>query len=114
MSKCLRNPEEQDDCENGMLSNQPRLTRITPTVLVGSWVLQPIKDMMSLGSDFEMHAKWQGSVEEPAAKDFIARKVCTIELNEVQRTNWNAIKCKEHLGSCPEAFVRQATINLDS
>jgi hypothetical protein len=70
--------------------------------------------MMSLGTDFEMHAKWQGSIEEPAAKDFVARKVCTIELNEVQGTIWNRIKCKECLGSCPEAVVRQETINLDS
>jgi hypothetical protein len=74
--------------------------------------------MTSLGTDFKTHAKWQGSVEEPAAKDFVARKVCTIELNEVQGTNWNANKCKERLGSCPEAVIRQATmlatINLDS
>ncbi len=41
------------------------------------------------------------------------RKVCTAESNEVQGTNWNAIKCEEWLGSCPEA-VRQATINLYS
>ncbi len=61
-----------------------------------------------------MHAKWQGSIEEPAAKDFVARKVCTIELNEVQGTHWNANKCQEHLGICPEAVVRQAIINLDS
>jgi hypothetical protein len=27
-------------------------------------------------------------------------------------TIWNAIKCGEHLRSCPEAVVRQATINL--
>jgi hypothetical protein len=32
----------------------------------------------------------------------------------VQGTSWNAIKCKEHLRSCPEAVVRQATINLYS
>jgi hypothetical protein len=70
--------------------------------------------MRSLGTDFKIHAKWQGSVEEPAANDFVARKVCTTILNEVQGTNWNAIKCKEHLGSHPEAVVRQATINLDS
>jgi hypothetical protein len=110
----LRNPKDQDDGEKGMLSNQPWLTRVTPTVLLCSWVLQPIKDMTSLGTDFEMHAKWQGSVEEPAAKDFVARKVCTIELNKVEGTNWNANKCKERLGSCPEAVNRQATINLDS
>ncbi len=43
----------------------------TPTALLGSWVLHPIKDVLSLGTDFEMHAKWwQGSIEEPAAKDF--------------------------------------------
>jgi hypothetical protein len=70
--------------------------------------------MTSLGTDFETHAKWQGSVEEPAAKDFVARKVCTIELNKVQGTNWNANKCEERLGSRPEAVIRQTTINLDS
>jgi hypothetical protein len=68
--------------------------------------------MTFLGTDFEKLAKWQGSVEEPAAKDFVARKVCTIEWNKVQGTIWNAIKCKEHLRSRPEAVVRQATINL--
>ncbi len=95
------------------MSNQPQLTRITPPALLGSWVLLPIEDVTSLRTDFETHAKWQGSVEEPAAKDFVVRKVRTIELNK-QGTSWNAIKCKECLGSCPEAVVRQATINLDS
>jgi hypothetical protein len=114
MSNSLRNPKDQDDRKKGTLSNQPRLTRVTPTALLGSWVLQPIEGMASLGTDFEMHAKWQGSVEEPAAKDFVARKVRTIKLNKVQGTNWNAIKCKECLRSHPEAVVRQATINLDS
>ncbi len=60
------------------------------------------------------HAKWQGSVEEPAAKDFVERNVSTIELNEVLGTHWNANKCKEHLGNHPEAVIKQATINLDS
>jgi hypothetical protein len=88
--------------------------RVTPTALLGSWVLQPIKDVTFLGTDFEMHVKWQGSVEEPAAKDFIAKKVNTIELNKVQGTHWKANKCKEHLGNRPEAVIRQATINLYS
>ncbi len=70
--------------------------------------------MTSLGTDFETHAKWQGYIEEPTAKDFVARKVRTIELNELHGTNWNGIKCKKRFGSCPEAVVRQATINLDS
>ncbi len=70
--------------------------------------------MTSLGTDFKKCAKWQGSIEEPAAKDSIARKVRTIKWNKVQGTSWNAIKCKEHLGSHPEAVIRQAKINLDS
>ncbi len=67
-AKCLRNPEDQDDGKKGMLSDQPRLTRVTLTALLGSWVLQPIEDMTSLRTVFETHAKWQGSVEEPAVK----------------------------------------------
>ncbi len=64
--------------------------RVTPTALLGSRVLQLIEDMMSLGTDFETHAKWQGSDEEPTVKDFVARKVRTIKLNEVQGTcYWN-------------------------
>jgi hypothetical protein len=38
--------------------------------------------MKSLGTDFETHAYWQGFVEEPAAKNFIARKACTIALSK--------------------------------
>ncbi len=70
--------------------------------------------MMSLGTDFETHANWQGYVEEPAAKDFIAMKAHTIALSEVQGTHWNAFKCEEHLGNCTEAVIGQATINLYS
>jgi hypothetical protein len=36
--------------------------------------------MTSLRTDFEMHAIWQGYVEVPAAKVFVARKACTIAL----------------------------------
>jgi hypothetical protein len=97
-----------------MLSNQPRHMCITPTALLGSWVLQPIEDVTSLGTDFEMHTKWQGSVEKLAAKDLIARKVHTIESIKVQGTHWNMIKCQERLGNHPEAVARQAPINLDS
>ncbi len=112
--KSLRNPEEQEDCKKGALSDQPWLTHVTPTALLDSWVIQPIEGMTSLGTDFKKHAKWHGYVEEPAVKDFVARKVCTIQLTEVQWTSWNAIKCKEHLRSHPEAVTRQGTINLYS
>jgi hypothetical protein len=70
--------------------------------------------MMSLGTDFKMHAYWQGYVKVPPAKDFVARKVRTIALSKVQGTHWNVIKCQERLGNCPEDVVRQATINLNS
>jgi hypothetical protein len=68
--------------------------------------------MTFLGTYFEKRAKWQDSIEEPTAKDFVARKVRTIKLNKVQGTIWDAIKRKERLRSHPEAVVRQATINL--
>jgi hypothetical protein len=40
--------------------------------------------MMSFVTDFETHAIWQGYVEDPAAKDFVARKACTIALSKAQ------------------------------
>ncbi len=70
--------------------------------------------MTSLGTDFEMHANWQGYIEEPVAKDFIASKAHTIPLSEVQGTHWNKIKCKERFENRPKAVIGQTTINLDS
>jgi hypothetical protein len=112
MSMNLKNPEDQADRKKGRLSNQPRLTRITPTELLGSWGRQPIEDMTSLRTDFERLAYWQGHAEELAAKEFVTRKACTITSGKAQGTHWNRIKCKERLGNCPEAVIRQATINL--
>jgi hypothetical protein len=97
MSMTLKNPEDQDGCKKSMMSNQPQLMCITPTALLGSWVLQLIEDMTSLGTDFETHANWQGYVEEPTAKIFIARKACTFALSKAQGTHWNRIKCIERL-----------------
>jgi hypothetical protein len=54
--------------------------------------------MMSLRTDFEMHAYWQGYAEEPAAKEFATRKARTIASGKAQGTHWNMIKCKESLG----------------
>jgi hypothetical protein len=58
--------------------------------------------MPSLETDFEMHAIWTGYVEEPAAKDFVARKARTIALSEAQGTHWYVIKCEECLGIVQE------------
>jgi hypothetical protein len=112
MSRSLRNPEEQDDHKKRDVE-QSALTHAHHTHCA-SRQLGTTADRSTtfLGTDFEKRAIWQGSVEEPAAKDFVARKVCTIKWNEVQGTIWNAIKCKERLRSCPAAVVRQATINL--
>jgi hypothetical protein len=113
MSTNLRNPKDQAYHKKGTLSDQPRLMRVTPTALLGSWVQQTIKDMTSLVTDFETHAYWQGYIEEPAAKDFEARKARTIRLSKAQGTHWNMIKCEECLGHCPETIIGQKTINLD-
>ncbi len=91
-AKPLRNPTDQDDCKKGTLKDQPRLTRITPTVLLGSRVLQPIKDMMSLGTDFETHAKWPGSIEELAAKDFCCKEGPHYQIKQSAR---NPLECKQ-------------------
>jgi hypothetical protein len=40
--------------------------------------------MTSFVTDFETHAIWQGYVEDPTAKDFVARKARTIALSKVQ------------------------------
>ncbi len=46
---------------------------------------------MSLGTDFEMHAIWQGYVEDPPAKDFVARKAHTIALSKAQGTQQSTL-----------------------
>ncbi len=114
MSKQLRKPKEQDDHEEGTLSDQPQLTCITPTALWGKWLQQPIEDMMSFRTDFEKHAIWRGYIEEPTGNDFVARKACTIAWSKAPGTNWNIIMCKVRLRNRPEAVVRQATINRNS
>ncbi len=88
MSTAPRNPEDQASHEKRMLSNHPQLMTVTHTAFLGNRVPQPIKDRMSLGTDFETHANWQGYNQEPAAKDFVVRKACTITLRrEVQVTH---------------------------
>jgi hypothetical protein len=47
--------------------------------------------MTSLVIDFETHAIWQGYVEDPAAKDFVARKACTIALSKARGTRQSTL-----------------------
>jgi hypothetical protein len=82
-SRSLRNPEEQDDrkkrdLEQSALAHS-RHTHCTPMQLGTT----ADRSMMFRGTDFEKHAIWQGSIEKPAAKNFVARKVHTIDWNEV-------------------------------
>jgi hypothetical protein len=111
-SRSLRIPEEQDDRKKRDVEQsaptQARHTHCTPMQL-GTTADQ---SMTFLGTDFKKHAIWQGSVEKPTAKDFVVRKVRTIDWNEVLGTSWNVIRCKECLRSRPAAVFRQATINL--
>ncbi len=47
--------------------------------------------MTSLGTDFETHAIWQGYIEDPAAKDFVARKAPTVAFSEAQGTRQSTL-----------------------
>ncbi len=82
------NPEK---CKKGTLSDQPRLSRITSTALLCRWGRQLLKDMMSLGADFETHTIWQGYIEDPTAKDFVARKAHIITLRKMQETQQSTL-----------------------
>jgi hypothetical protein len=79
-------PENPDECKKGTLSNPPRLSRISSMALLSHWGRLLLKDMTSLGTEFETHAIWQGYVEDPAEKDLVARKARTIALSKAQGT----------------------------
>jgi hypothetical protein len=64
--------------------------------------------MTSLGTDFEMHAIWQGYVEDPTAKDFVARKAHTITLSEVQETQQSTLFMSLEI---PWGFHTQAVLH---
>ncbi len=85
-------PENPEECKKRMLSDKPRLSHVTSMALLSrSWGQQPLKDMTSFGTDFETHAIWQGYVEDPATKVFVARKACTIALSKVQGTRQSTL-----------------------
>jgi hypothetical protein len=78
-------------CKKGMLSDQPQLSRITSTALLCHWGQKLLEDMTPFGTDFEMHAIWQEYVEDPSAKDFVARKAHTIALSKAQGTQQSSL-----------------------
>ncbi len=80
----LYTPENCEECKKGMLSDWPWLSRVTSMALLCLWGRQSLEGMTSLGTFSETHAIWQGYVENPAAKDIVARKACTIALSKAQ------------------------------
>jgi hypothetical protein len=98
-------PEER---KKGMLSDHPELLHVTSTALLCCWGRQSLEDMTSFGTDFEMHAIWQGYIEEPAAKDFVARKACTIPLSEAQGTRQSTLFMSLEI---PWGFLTQAVLH---
>ncbi len=62
--------------------------------------------MTSLETDFETHAIWQGYIEDPAAKDFLARKARTIALSKAQGTQQSTLftSLKSLGDSIPELY----------
>ncbi len=65
--------------------------------------------MMSLRTDFEMHAIWQGYVEDPTAKDFIARKARTIALSKARGTRQSTLFTSSDI---PWGFLTQAVLRI--
>jgi hypothetical protein len=64
--------------------------------------------MMSFGTDFEMHAIWQGYIEDPAAKDFVARKARTIALSKARGTPQSTLFTSLEI---PWGFFTQAVLH---
>jgi hypothetical protein len=85
-SRGLRNPQVQDDRKKRDIE-QSALTHAHHTHCASSQLgTTADQSMRFLGTDFEKRAIWQGSVEEPATKDFVARKVRTIDWNKCQES----------------------------
>ena len=61
---------------------------------------------MSLGTDFETHAIWQGYVEDPTAKVFVTRKACTCFMQSARNITINLI----HELEIPWGFHTQAVL----
>ncbi len=76
--------------------------------LLCPWGRQLLEDMTSLGTDVETHAIWQGYVEDLAAKDFVARKACTIALSKVQGTRQSTLFTSLEI---PWGFLTQAVLH---
>jgi hypothetical protein len=75
--------------------------------LLSHWGRQLLNEMTSFGTVFKMHAIWQGYVEDPAAKDFVARPACTIALSKAQGTWQSTLFTSLEI---PWGFLTQAVL----
>jgi hypothetical protein len=101
-------PDNPEECKKGTLSDRPQLSRITSMALLSCWGQQSFKDMTSLRTDFETHAIWQGYVEDPTAKDFVARKACSIALSKARGTQQSTLFMSLEF---PWGFLTQAVLH---
>ncbi len=106
--RLLYAPENPEERKKGTLSDRPQLSRVTSTVLLSHWGWQSLKDMMSLRTDFETHAIWQGYIEDSAVKDFVGRKTHTIALSEAQGTQQSTLFTSLEI---PWGFLTQAVLH---
>jgi hypothetical protein len=100
--KRLLYAHDPENCKKGTLSDQPRLSHVTSMALLCHQGQQLLENMMSLGTDFETHAIWQGYIDDPAAEDFIARKARNISLSKAQRS------CHRTSNNQPYSRVRKS------
>jgi hypothetical protein len=101
-------PENPEERKKWMLSNWPGLLRVSYMALLSHWGQQLLKDMTSLGTDFETHAIWQGYIEDPATKDFVARKARTIAFSKAQVTQQSSLFTSLEI---PWGFHTQAVLH---
>ncbi len=85
--------------------------RITSKALLCHWGQQLLKDMTSLGTDFETHAIWQGLLRNPS------QRTCSEEglhypFEQSARNPLERDQVQIALGNRPKAVIGQATINL--
>ncbi len=99
---------DPEKCEKGTMSDQPQLSSVMSTALLCRWGRKLLEDMMSFGTDFEMHAIWQGYIEDPTVKDFVARKARTIALSKAQGTQQSTLFTSLEI---PWGFHTQAVLH---
>jgi hypothetical protein len=78
--KGLLYAHDPEKCEKGMLSDLPRLSRITSTALLCRGGQKLLEDMTSFGTNFEAR-HMAGERCGTRSKDFIARNARTIALS---------------------------------